>query len=120
MPPPLPTTALRNAQQAGSNAKNTNPVRGLDTLTITVEGDGSGQIKALHVGQTAVNGLADLDRQLQTAFAEKGTGFEQVLIQVGSSVYYQELMQVIDVCTRQHLANGQKLSKLSFVQLPEK
>ena len=27
-------------------------------------------------------------------------------------------MKIIDVCTRQTLPNGQKLTKLSFVELP--
>jgi hypothetical protein len=49
---------------------------------------------------------------------DPGSPFDQVIIQVDSALRYEELMQVVDVCTRQTLANGQKLSKLSFVELP--
>jgi hypothetical protein len=41
-----------------------------------------------------------------------------VLIQVDSRLKYEELMKVVDVCTRQTLPNGEKLTKLSFVELP--
>ena len=42
-------------------------------------------------------------------------GFEQVVIQVDNRLTYEGLMQVVDVCTRQKLASGEKLTKLSFV-----
>jgi len=118
MPPPMPTTILKNAEALGSNEKNTNPVQGLTSLVITVVGDDSGTMKMLAVGDTTVGGLEDLDRKLKSVLGDQGTGFDQVLIQVSANLNYEELMQVIDVCTRQKLAEGQRLSKLSFVQLP--
>lgn len=117
MPPPMPTTIVQPAEKIGANEKNTNPVQGLNTLLITVVGDDVGNLKSLAVGDTPVN-LADLDHRLQTVLGDAGLGFEQVVIQVSPSLSYDELMQVLDVCTRQKLANGQKLSKLSFSQLP--
>lgn len=118
MPPPMPTTVVKTADKIGSDEKNTNPVQGLNTLVITVVGDDVGNLKTLAVGDTQVNGLPDLDRRLQLVLGDAGVGFEQVVIQVSPTLSYEELMQVIDVCTRQKLANGQKLSKLSFSQLP--
>jgi hypothetical protein len=38
---------------------------------------------------------------------------------VGSGLRYDALMSVVDVCTRQRLPNGEKLTKLSFVELPD-
>lgn len=118
MPPPLPTTVVKPAEKIGSDEKNTNPVQGLNTLVITAVGDDVGNLKTLAVGDTQVNGLPDLDRRLNTVLGDAGVGFDQVVIQASASLSYEELMQVIDVCTRQKLANGQRLSKLSFSQLP--
>jgi biopolymer transport protein ExbD len=120
MPPPMPTTISKNAEKLGSNEKNTNPVQGLDSLIITIVGNDMGGIKAIAVGDSVTSGLEEFDHKLRGVLGDKGAPFQQVLIQVGPELYYEELMQVIDVCTRQKLADGQKLSKLSFVQLPGK
>ncbi len=118
MPPPVPTTVANTSEAVGSDEKNTNPVRGLTSLIITVVSDDMGNLKTLAVGDTVVNGLPDLDRRLKTVLGDQGMGFDQVVIQASANLYYEELMQVIDVCTRQKLANGQRLSKLSFAPLP--
>jgi biopolymer transport protein ExbD len=119
LPLPMPTTKLANAEKLGSNENNTNPVQGLTSLVITVMNDQMGGIKTLVVGDQVVNGLGELDRKLAQLFGDKGTGFDQVLVQVGSGLNYEELMQVIDVCTRQKKADGTKLSNLSLVRLPD-
>ena len=118
LPAPLPTTQQPRAQAPGADADNPNPVIGLNSLVVTVAHDETGGIKTLAVGDQSVPGLAEFDTQLRTILSDQGTGFDQVLIQVGSELNYEELMQVVDVCTRQKLPDGQRLSKLSFVPLP--
>jgi hypothetical protein len=56
---------------------------------------------------------------LQEIFADKNNSFEQVIVQVGSSLRYGALMKVVDICTRLKLPGGQRLSKLSFVEVPQ-
>jgi hypothetical protein len=80
---------------------------------------GSRSTYGLAVGDQSVAGLAEFDTQLRAILSDKGTGFDQVLIQVGTELNYEELMQVVDVCNRQKLPDGQRLSKLSFVPLPQ-
>jgi biopolymer transport protein ExbD len=118
MAPPRPTTIVKNGQAPGGDPKNTNPVQGLTSLTITVTGTPSGDIDALAVGEARAAGLEGFEAKLKTILADEGAGFDQVLLQVSGGLRYRELMRVIDVCTRQKLPNGKKLSKLSFVELP--
>lgn len=118
MPPPMPTTVVKTAEKVGSDQQNLHPAQGLSTLLISAVSDDMGNLKTLAVGDSAVNGLPDLDQRLKMILGDQGMGFDQVVIQVSANLYYEELMQVIDVCTRQKLANGQRLSKLSFSQLP--
>ena len=120
MAPPRPTTIVKDGQAPGANAKNTNPVQGLTSLVITVVGDESGDLQTIAVGESQTGGLEQFDAKLRTILADEGAGFDQVLLQVSGNLRYRELMQVIDVCTRQKLPNGKKLSKLSFVELPSK
>jgi biopolymer transport protein ExbD len=119
LPPPQAVVVAKNAQKAGQDTSNTNPVQGVNTLTISVFADAqSGAIKNLAVGETQVSGLAALNGRLKEVFADPGNPFDQVIIQVSDNCRYDELMKVVDVCTRQVLPDGQKLSKLSFVEGP--
>ena len=118
MPPPMPTTIVKNAQDAGSDTKNVNPVQGLNTLMITLQGDPAGGIEAVSVGDTKVEGgVPALASRLKSVLGDEAAAFDQVMIQVDPKVQYQELMRVIDACTRQK-AKNQKHLKLSFVELP--
>jgi biopolymer transport protein ExbD len=116
LPPPQPVTAGK--EQLGSDVTNTNPVKGVDTLTVSVFADRSGDIGSLGIGETGVPNLAALETRLQQIFADTDNSFEQVIVQVGSNLRYDALMKVIDICTHLKLSNGQKLSKLSFVEVP--
>jgi len=119
LPPPQQAVVVEEGQQAGSDYDNTNPVQGLNTLTISVFADPTtGAISGLGVGESQVSGLAALNDRLKEVFSDAGNPFDQIILQVGDSCRYGELMKVIDVCTHQTLPDGRKLSKLSFVELP--
>ena len=117
--PPAQAVASKDprAQQAGSDESNKNPVQGVNTLTISVFSDNSGRV-SYAVGESQVSGLRALDEKLRTVFADAGNPFDQVLIQATSNLLYERLMEVVEVCTHQMLPSGQKLSKLSFVEVP--
>ena len=118
MPPPQPITNVNAGQRAGSDSSNTNPLQGLNTLVISVLAHPDGSMKQMAVGESPIAGLTALDRKLSDVLGDPGAAFDQVIVQVDSRLHYGPLMQVIDVCTRQKLANGEPLSKLSFVELP--
>ncbi len=123
LPPAVPVTNVQterpdtaqSADAGGTIAK---------TLEISVFADGSGNVLKVQVGlRTAILGSADaanlhkLDKKLHEAFAFEGSPFEQIVIRVAPNLKYEELMKVIDVCTRQKTADGQMLHKISFVEM---
>jgi biopolymer transport protein ExbD len=118
LPPPQPITNVNAGERAGSNPNNTNPLQGLTTLVISALANPDGSLKQMQVGEAPIAGLTALDRKLEDVFRDPGSAFDQVIVQVDSRLHYGSLMQIIDVCTRQKLANGESLSKLSFVELP--
>jgi biopolymer transport protein ExbD len=119
LPPPRPVVVAKDAEPVGGDTTNTNPVQGVSTLTISVFADPqTGAIKSLGVGETHVPSLGALSGKLKDVFADPGNPFDQVIIQVSDTCRYDELMKVVDICTHQVLPDGQKLSKLSFVELP--
>lgn len=115
LPPPEAVSNVRG-QKAGSDVENKNPLQGLNTLTISVVGTSNGSIQSMAVDGAPVHGIEGLRSRLRVAFGPD-SAFEQVIVQVGSELRYDELMRVVDVCTEQKLPNGEKLSKLSFAEL---
>ncbi|HVX10180.1 MAG TPA: biopolymer transporter ExbD [Pirellulales bacterium] len=118
LPPPQPVANLQAEKQAGENTADISPVAGLETLVVSLFSTSSGDMASMAVGEVAIGSQKELDTRLRTILKDPGSPFDQVIIQVDSALRYEELMQVVDVCTRQTLGNGQKLSKLSFVELP--
>lgn len=126
LPPPVPIAPDKPVEDKDTD--NDAPgVQAAKTLTITIQSAGNGQTASVTVGMAklfdgALDGskLAMFDRQLKQVFAIEGTPFDQVLLRVGKSLNYGELMKLIDVCTRQKMADGKKVTKISFIELQEK
>ena len=118
MPPPQPVTNVNAGQKAGADASNTNPVQGLNTLVISAIANADGGLRQIGVGDATMGSVPALERKLATILGDPAGVFDQVIVQVDSRLRYDELMQIIDSCTRQQLPNGELLSKLSFVELP--
>lgn len=122
LPPPVPITVTGD-KNVGQTLSTTETPKGLNTLVISAfaqtQGSDVGKIASLAVGATPIANLTLLDQKLQDVFADKSTPFDQIIIQVGGHLRYEELMHVVEVCTRQTLPNGEPLSKLSFVEVPD-
>ena len=120
LPPPLPVAGVKGGEKAGSDDANKDPVQNLNSLIISIFATPSGRLATIAGGEANVAGTTALDGRLKQVLGpESGASFDQVILQVASKLKYDELMKVVDVCTKQTLANGEKLTKLSFVELPE-
>jgi biopolymer transport protein ExbD len=118
LPPPEPVAVAKTTQPAGSN-DNDNPVAGVESLIISLFATPSGKLESMAVGEMAVGNLKALDARLTTILEQPDSPFEQIVIQVSSSLRYQDLMDVVNVCAEQQLPDGKPLNRLSFVELPE-
>lgn len=120
LPPPQPVAGAPGVAKPGEDEANKDPVKNLNSLIITVFASNNGRIATMAVGEANVAGTTALEGRLKQVLGpESGASFDQVILQVGSKLKYDELMKVVDVCTKQTLANGEKLTKLSFVELPD-
>lgn len=115
LPPPM-AIAGSGTQKAGADFNMKEAPQAATTLVVSVFSNKDGSVAQLAVDETPIGNLRALDDKLQTVFAN--TEYDQVIIQVGQELRYEELMRVIEVCTRQRLRDGSKLSKLSFVEMP--
>lgn len=119
MPDPHPIANVDSANSKGAESSNTSPLLGLETLTITALATPEGEISNLRIGEAEpMTSLDALEQQLTAAFADPNSPFEQVILQVGSGLRYENLMRILDICTRIKLPSGERLQKLSFVEVP--
>jgi biopolymer transport protein ExbD len=116
LPPPM-AIAGAGGKDAGADFSSKDVPKAVTTLVISVFSNRDGSLGQLAVGETPV-GISALENRLQTVFGDKSNPFDQVIINVGPDLRYDELMRVIEICTRQKLPDGSKLSKLSFVEMP--
>ncbi|MBI3864478.1 MAG: biopolymer transporter ExbD [Planctomycetia bacterium] len=126
---PPPRAVLDPNQQQKPEDENEEPggPAPAHTLTITINSAGNGQVSSIQVGLAKLfdgpldgNRLRMLDRRLKDVFAIEGKPYDQVLLKVGKSLGYGELMKIIDVCTKQKMADGTPVNKISFVEQAEK
>lgn len=116
--PPPKAVAQVEGKAAGNNANNNAPIEAAETLLVTVTSTPGGSIDTMLVGDGGVSTLPQLDQRLKAVLQSPDKPFEQVVIQVGPELRYESLMSVIDVCTKQTFTDGNKLTKISFVELP--
>lgn len=120
MPDPRPLAKVVDGKAAGNDTANNDPLLGLETLVVTALADPAGDIAALRIGEgDPTTSLRTLEDQLASAFADPNTPFEQVILQIGSRLRYEHLMQLMDICSRIELPSGERLHKMSFVELPD-
>ncbi|MBX3414848.1 MAG: biopolymer transporter ExbD [Pirellulales bacterium] len=120
MPLPEPVTRIAEAVAAGNEAQNDSPVQGIETVVVTALSNAEGGIADLRIGEgEPTTSLPYLESQLQNIFSDPATPFDRVLLQVGSGLRYDHLMRLLDVCTRVKLPSGERLGKLSFVEVSE-
>jgi biopolymer transport protein ExbD len=118
LPPPQPLIAGGKIPPGETSEQPASTLLHLNTLVISILPTDTGEIQSLAIGEGRVAGLAQLDARLKAAFSDPASTFDQVVVQVGSSLRYEQLMKVVDICSRQKLTTGQPLRKLSFVEIP--
>ena len=127
LPPPRPIVLAGQQPQPDPGFAPEFGLARPPTLTITIFSAGDGQVASLRVGVAKLfdgplnrDRLRTLDGRLEAVFGIEGKPFDQVLLRVGKSLGYGELMKIVDVCTRQKMVDGAPVTKISFVELTEK
>lgn len=123
LPPAAPVTNVTADKPEKADAAEAGATT-LKTLEISVFANANGGVSSVQVDtRTAFTGPADaanlhkLDQRLKDQFSFEHSPYEQVIIRVDPKLKYEELMQVIDVCTRQKMSDGQTLRKISFLEM---
>ena len=89
-------------------------------ISISIYSTPEGEIDKLEVGQRVISAptVEELLPAFRTALADiVELGCDTVSVRVGEDLRYERLMQIVDICGKQELPSGERLSKVSIVPL---
>ena len=120
LPPPMPVVGGK--APLGREVKADEMPASVKTLVISVfawpkDSPDAGKIQSMRVGETDVGTVEALADNLEKVFSDETNPFEQVLLQATSNLRYDQLMKVVDECTKRKPVRD-KLKALSFVEVP--
>ncbi len=87
-------------------------------LSVNVFSTPEGELSGIEVGSRAIDGAnsQELVTNLRDMLREliQGSSFDGISLQVASDLNYERMMQVLDVCSRQTLPNGEPMTNISL------
>ncbi len=87
-------------------------------LSVNVFSTPEGELSGIEVGSRAIDGANSLElvTNLREMLREliQGSSFDGISLQVASDLNYERMMQVLDVCSRQTLPNGEPMTNISL------
>lgn len=117
LPPAQPVT-IQKGQKAGANTSNPNPLEGLKSFIVSIYSNNDGTIKNVVLFDDTLTNLPQIEKRIHGELAKQGSIFDQVGLQIDPKSKYDEVMKIVDICTRAKLPDGKPLAKLSFVEIP--
>lgn len=124
LPPPVAQTKVE--MPTDPNAEGDTPVDTDITLHMYVTANDQGDAQQVRVENNPISvGPLDpgkvqmINKRLATVFGVQTTPFDRIQIAVDGRLRYEELMKLVDVCTRQKKSDGSYMQKVSFVELPQ-
>lgn len=122
MPPPIPHTKIERSENVVEGGGESVPQ--FEALHLFVTSNELGDVEQVKIeGNLVASGhltdqmLAVINRRLKSLFDLQRTPFDRIQIEVDRRLRYEELMRVIEVCTKQKLPDGSSMTKISFVEM---
>ena len=123
MPPAVPQTQVEQSTDMNSSTGGETSAF-VETLDLYIMADNRGQVTAINVGQQTVvagrltgDALSKLNANLRSNFGVQESPYERIQLHVDRRLHYDELMKIVDVCTRQTLPDGSQMRQVGFMEL---
>lgn len=123
MPPAVPQTQVEQSTDVNSSTGGETSAF-VETLDLYIMADNRGQVTAINVGQQTVvagrltgDALGKLNANLRSNFGIQESPYERIQLHVDRRLHYDELMKIVDVCTRQTLPDGSQMRQVGFMEL---
>jgi len=126
LPPPVALTKV-SGEAPPDTGEGNNDVTHLETLNLFIDSDSGGEVSLIKVGmrpilQGRLNkvSLRRLDDHMKSIFDIQMIPFDRIQLVVDPRLRYEELMKIVDICTRQVLPSGEPMRRVSFIEMPGK
>jgi biopolymer transport protein ExbD len=125
LPPPVALTKVK-AEAASSSEGTTgdeldDDLEKLDLfITATPQGDVASikaGVRPIVQGRLNKTSLEALNQSLKSMFSVASVPLDRIQLAVDERLRYEELMKIVDVCTRQKLPNGSLMQRVSFIEM---
>ncbi len=89
-------------------------------ISVSIFSTPDGDIDKLQIGERVISApsLNELLPAFRSALTDiVALGCDTITVRVGEDLRYERLMQIVDICGKQELPSGEKLSKVSILPL---
>ena len=120
MPPASPVTKPDQSQAGAASPDDAALLPSVTLqLQVTVTAGQNGGIAAIRIGERPpVSSLAVFEQDIKTLMKLSDVPFEQVLIRVGPTLEYENVLKVLEICARNKLTQGNEPTKVSIQEMP--
>jgi biopolymer transport protein ExbD len=122
MPPPSTTSTDVVESTESPNPSTGEPPPFVETLDLMIRADSRGQVTSIEVGRDPVvagrltqPAIQQLNTKLRSSL--KDAPYDRIQLHVDRRLHYEELMKIVDVCTRQTLPDGTPMRQVGFMEL---
>ncbi len=125
LPPPVAITNPDTKPVEG--AGNEGPeISDENTLNLFVTANERGDADVVKMGARPISKgalnkvlLGRINEELKVVFNGAQLPFDRIQLSVDPRLRYDELMKLVDLCTKQKLPDGKLLQRISFIEMPE-
>lgn len=124
LPPPVAVTQQPQNQAENDKGNQEAEMADVETLDLQVVSDAQGEVSQIKTGfRPLIKGrlnrpnLDSLNEQLKTMFKAQAIPLDRVQLVVDERLRYEELMKIVDICTKQVLSDGKNLQRISFIPM---
>ena len=122
MPPPTVTPTDLVPSTESPNPSPGEAPSFVETLDLMIRADNRGQVTSIDVGRESVvagrltqPAIQQLNTKLRSSL--KDAPYDRIQLHVDRRLHYEELMKIVDVCTRQTLPAGTPMRQVGFMEL---
>ncbi len=126
LPPPVAVTQEKNQANPDAGGGEGPEQSDENTLNLFVTANERGDADVVKMGARPISKgalnkvlLARINEELKVVFNGAQLPFDRIQLSVDPRLRYEELMKLVDLCTKQKLPNGELLQRISFIELPE-
>ncbi len=126
LPPPVAITNPDSKTDPSQSGGDGPPPSDENTLNLFVTANERGDADVVKMGARPISKgalnkvlLQRVNEELKVVFNGAQLPFDRIQLSVDPRLRYDELMKLVDLCTKQKLPDGKLLQRISFIEMPE-